>query len=194
MSSFQSSPYEIERTSGRCAATGRTLEPGEAYIAALLDDGEQLRRLDYSLEAWNEAEPQVEHLFSFWKTTVPQPDEKKKTFVDDEVLLNLLRRLADAEQPQRIAFRFVLMLILMRKKMLRYNRTDKRPVTVTGEDDQPQAIEQEWWLMTPKLDVSKGPMGKWNDDETLEVLDPQLNDEQIRSVTEQLGEILNAEL
>ena len=68
-------------------------------------------------------------LFSHWESTVPQPNEKKKIFVDDAVLMNLLVRLADTDQPQRLAFRFVLALILMRKKLLRYEGAQKRPDT-----------------------------------------------------------------
>ena len=105
--------------------------------------------------------------------------------------MNLLRRLADADQPQRIAFRFVLMLILMRKKLLRYDRTEHRPIDDGTDASQPPTAE--WWIVTPKADLSKGPLGKWSD-ETIEVLDPGLDDDQIKQVTDQLGEVLNAEL
>lgn len=187
MSQLNSQTYDFERPTGQCAMTGAALEPGTEYIATLIEEGEELKRVDVSCDAW-EADNKPEAIFSFWKAIVPEPNQKRKMFVDDEVLLNLLRRLEDAEQPQRIAFRFVLMLILMRKKILRYDRTERREV----EGD--ESASQEWWVLTPKLDVSKGPLGKWNDAETLEVLDPHLDDDQVREVTDQLGEILNAEL
>jgi len=189
MTQFNAPTYDIERPTGTCAFTGRTLEPDEHYVATLVEDGDDLRRVDVSTEAWEEGK-RPEHLFSYWKAVVPQPEEKKKLFVDDEVLMNLLERLADAEQPQRIAFRFVLTLIMMRKKLLRYDKTDKR--TVEGPEG--QQVVEEWWLLTPKLDLSKGPMGKWDEDRTFEVLDPHLDEEGIRAVTEQLSQILQAEL
>ena len=164
--------------------TDQPIEPGTAYVATLVEEGEELKRVDVSQAAW-EADNRPADVFSFWRAVVPMPNEKRKVFVDDEVLMNLLRRLEDATQPQRIAFRFVLMLILMRKKLLRYDATDRRE-SDTGE-------AESWWVLTPKLDLSKGPLGKWAD-ETIEVLDPQLNDDQVREVTDQLGEILNAEL
>jgi len=92
------------------------------------------------------------------------------------------------------------MLILMRKKLLRYDRTERRPVpagvaaSAAAESDSPAPTEADWWLLTPKLDLSKGPLGKWNEAETIAVMDPHLDDEQIRQVSEQIGEILNAEL
>ena len=185
MSRMQPSSYDIERTTGQCAMTERPIEPGTAYMATLIEEGEELKRVDVSLEAW-EAGNRPKAIFSFWRAVVPMPNEKRRVFVDDEVLMNLLRRLEDATQPQRIAFRFVLMLILMRKKLLRYDATENRE----GDGGETES----WWKLTPKLDLSKGPLGKWSDSETIEVLDPHLNDEQVIAVTEQLGEILNAEL
>jgi hypothetical protein len=198
MSQFNSPAYEIARTSGQCAFTGKALEPGESYMAALVevdpaDDPEGkhpggLKRLDVSMAAWEQNQQPVK-LFSFWKTTVAPPNAKKKLFVDDDVLLNLLARLADTQQPQRLAFRFVLALILLRKKMLRYDGTVKKMVVVDGQE-----VERPCWRMTPKLDPSKGIFGKWNDAVAHEVLDPQLGDDEIAAVTQQLGEILEAEL
>ncbi len=186
MSSFQSSGYQIDRPSGQCAATGRELEPGEPFYAALVEDETgALQRADYCVEAW-EAGEQPDACFGFWKSTVPEPNARRKPFVDDAVLLNLLRRLEEADQPQRVAFRFVLMLILMRKKLLRYDRTERRPDS--------EGVEREWWILTPKADPTKGPLGRWSADETLVVLDPNLDETGIDQVTEQLGEILNAEL
>jgi hypothetical protein len=193
MSSLSSQPYEIDRPTGVCAVSGRTLEPGDEYIATLTEDGDDLKRLDIALDAW-EAGQRPERMFSYWKAVVPEANAKRKLFVDDAVLMNLLDRLADAEQPQRIAFRFVLMLILMRKKLLRYDRTDRREAVNPAAGEGAEPMTQEWWVLTPKLDLSKGPLGKWNEDVRFEVLDPHLSDEQVREVTDQLGEILHAEL
>jgi hypothetical protein len=196
LSQFSQSSYDVQKTSGVCLSTGRTLEPGEDCYSALIDvpaaereggDDLGMRRVDVSTAAW-EGGFRPPHLFSFWKTTVPLPSEKKKTFVDDAVLLNLLRRLEDATEPQRLAFRYVVALILMRKKLLRYDGTDRR------DDPDGDGPVQEFWQFTPKRDVSKGHFGKWAEDETIDVLDPHLDAGQIEQVTSQLGEILEAEL
>ncbi|MEX0655253.1 MAG: hypothetical protein WD534_01955 [Phycisphaeraceae bacterium] len=200
MSQFNATNYEVPRTTGVCTFTGRTLQPGEPYYATLVEvdpdtaDAPSLAsalgmmRLDVSQEAWEQGR-RPDRLFSFWKSTVPEPSEKKKLFVDDAVLMNLFRRLEDATQPQRQAFRYVLGLILMRKRLLRFDGAERRSVEVDGEP-----AEQEWWKLTPKLDVNKGPMSKWNEQETIDLLDPQLDEAQIEQVTQQLGEILEAEL
>ncbi|MFP4145351.1 MAG: hypothetical protein ACLFV3_09420 [Phycisphaeraceae bacterium] len=201
MSSFNTPGYDVPRTTGQCLSLGRALEPGETIFAALVEVPPEeldqpgkpaadagLRRVDVSEEAWQEGF-RPERLFSYWKTSVPEPNQKKKTFVDDAVLMNLLRRLEDATQPQRLAFRYVLALILMRKKLLRYDGSVERQAEGDGE-----TVAQHWWQFTPKLDVTKGPMSKWHPDETIEVLDPELGEADIAAVTQQLGEILEAEL
>jgi hypothetical protein len=229
MSQFSQSNYDVQKTSGICAATGEDLAPGSPCYSALVDipaeEREQndqlgMRRVDVSAGAWDDGF-RPPHLFSFWKTTIPEPNQKKKTFVDDAVLLNLLRRLEDAVEPQRLAFRYVVALILMRKKLLRFDGSERRPlppemaaaarsevdgetpgddpgenpgVAQTSGAEQNASAEGEFWLFTPKKDVSKGHFGKWSEDESLEVLDPRLDESQIEQVTSQLGEILEAEL
>lgn len=210
MSQFNAPSYEIPKTSGQCASTGRELVPGEPYYSALVElpEGQQeesdsgaakdksaealkalgMCRIDISHEAW-ESGYRPEGLFGYWKSTVPEPNEKKKMFVDDAVLMNLLERLADATEPDRQAFRYVLALILMRKKLLRYDGTEIRDTEIDG-----QTVSQNWWKLTPKLDLAKGPMGKWHPDVSLEVLDPKLDETRIEQVMQQLGEILQAEL
>ena len=196
MSQFSASQYDVQKTSGVCLATGQTLEPGQDCYSALVDipaeqrekdDQLGMRRVDVSAPAWEDGY-RPPHLFSFWKTTIPEPSARKKTFVDDAVLMNLLRRLEDAEEPQRLAFRYVVALILMRKKLLRYDGTQRR------DDPQGDGPVQDWWQFTPKRDVTKGHFGKWDDDQTISVLDPRLDAQQIQQVSQQLDQVLDGEL
>ncbi len=191
--------YDIQRPTGRCAITGQPLDPGQQYMAVLIEADNQsshesvaggvtaetsntpdghpaigLRRIDISLHAWDQGH-RPDRLFCHWRSTVPQPNEKKKTFVDDSVLMDLIHRLDRSDQPERLSFRFVLALLLMRKKLLRYDTCEKR----TDEN----GCTLEWWRMTPK-----------GGDESIDVLNPQLNDEQIQQVTAQLGQILESDI
>ena len=151
--------------------------PGAACMATLCEaeEGEGLERRDYSIAAW-EAGARPERLFSFWRTLVADPGERRKLLVDDEVLMDLLHRLADDERPQRVAFRFVIALILMRKRQLRFvGRAGG-----SGPDDPPR------WRFRPR--------GAAPEDPPLDVVDPQLGDEDVRELTAQLGEILQGDL
>lgn len=203
MSQFTTPAFDVEKPKGVCAVTGRELAPGETYMATLVayepdpagarsgdaapsgppsrHGGIGLRRLDVSMEVW-ESGRRPEGLFSYWKSRVPEKEEKKRVFVDDTVLMNLLERLADETAERRLAFRFVLMLVLMRKKLLRYERTEQRE----GEGGRAES----WWVLTPKLEVSRGPLGKWDASRQLEVFDPGLDETAIAEISEQLGEIL----
>ncbi len=175
MSRFSSNAsYDVARATGCCAATGAPIEPDSPYVATLCErEGEEgLDRLDYSLQAW-EGGQRPARLFSSWRTTMPEPGGKAKPFVDDEVLLNLFHRLADDQQPQRIAYRFVIALILLRKRLLKQDATrheDGRSI----------------WLMRLKGDPADAP--------AVEVVDPHLSEDQVREVSDQLGEILRGEL
>ena len=60
------------------------------------------------------------NLLAFWQTVMPASEEKKKVFVDDEVLCTLFERLAETTEPSKVNFRFVLGLILMRKRLVIY--------------------------------------------------------------------------
>jgi hypothetical protein len=169
--------YQVARPTGVCAATGETLEPDTLCVATLCereeDDG--FDRLDFSLAAW-EGGARPERLFSHWKTAVSPPDAKRRVLVDDEVVMDLFQRLEGEEQPQRIAFRFVLGLILMRKRKLKFVGRRETP------GDPPV---EHWQLRPPGTDPDDPPIG---------VVNPRLGDEDVRELTAQLGEILQGEL
>jgi len=134
------------------------------------DDG--FERRDYSIEAW-EARPAPDDVFSYWRTTVPDPEAKRGVLVDDAVLWDLFEALAGDTRRRSQAYRFILALILMRKKLLKY-------VGRTGQG------EDERWLLRPRGAAPELP--------PLEVVDPHLTDDDVRELTEQLGEVLQSEL
>ncbi len=175
--------YQVARSTGRCASTNVVLEPGSTCVAALcersVDSGQEgFERLDFSQEAW-ESGHRPEGLFSYWKTTVPHPDAKPRIVIDEAVLLDLFERLASDQRPQRVAFRFVIGLILMRKKQFKFIGRE----TVDGT---------EFWLLQPRGAAGVGAGG--GGDPPLRLANPQMSDDDVRSLIEQLSEILQSEL
>ena len=164
----KSGGYDVPRPGGRCAVSGREIAPGEKFLAAVRETPTGLERLDVSTEAWPDFDRA--NLLGFWQTTMPRPEEKKKLFVDDEVLCTLFERLADATEPVKVNFRFVLGLILMRKRLIVYegSRHDE------GRDV---------WIVRLK--------GR---DERLDLTDPKLDAQQMAEVSQQLGQVLHDEL
>lgn len=168
-----STSWDIGRFTGRCAATGATLEPGTPCIAALVEREDDptvpLARLDFSEEGWKSADRPT-GVIAFWRSVVAAPDQKRRGFVDDQTLLDLFERLGGDERQHRVRFRFVLMLLLVRKKLLR--------VTGTSTDG---GIES--WHVLPRGAVEgEVPSG---------VVNPKLDEEAMKEITEQLGEVLD---
>jgi hypothetical protein len=160
--------YDVARPGGKCAVSGREIAPGEKYMAALRETAEGFERLDVTRECWEKFDRT--DLLGYWQATMPRPNEKKKVFVDDEVLCNLFERLAETTEPLKLNFRFVLGLILIRKRLLVYESS---------------RVEEGRDIWTIRF---KGR------DEHLELIDPRLDEQQVQEVSRQLGEILNEEL
>ena len=160
--------YDVARPLGKCHVTGETIPAGDKFMAALRETPTGFERVDVSMPAW----PTFERtdVVAFWQATMPAQEQKKKLFVDDEVLCDLFERLKDTTEPPKLNFRFVLGLILMRKKMLIYDTSR----TEDGRDI---------WEMHFKGREDK-----------LDLLDPQLDESQMQEVSQQLGQILNEEL
>ncbi len=160
------SDYEIAHQTGVCAVTQRTLQPGERFYAALFDTPDGFERRDYSTEAWQNP---PENYFSYWKSRVPQKQEKKRLFVNNDVMVDLMLRLADREEEVKQHFRFVLSLILMRKRLLTYEQT----VYEEGV---------ECWHMRLTRDQSMQA-----------IVNPRMTDDQIAAVSAELGAILHGD-
>ncbi len=103
--------YKINRTTRRCSVGNRPLLPGEYYYSVVTGDDEDFRRVDIAAEAWT-GPPQ--DCIGHWKNRVPQPEEKKRELAPPEVLIDLLRSMAD--QPSVVKMRYLLALMLLRKR------------------------------------------------------------------------------
>jgi hypothetical protein len=159
--------YNIART-GQCRQCENRLAENEQFVAVVVENGEDFERQDWCQGCWDAPDrPAVEGLFGQWLTKMPTKKGKKKTFVDDAMLINFFQRLAGADEPARVNFRFVLALVLMRKKLLTYQRSD------TDAD----GVEK--WAM-----LLKGA------DEPDEVINPKLDEDKIAEVSEQLTDIM----
>jgi len=163
--------YHVARALGVCAVSGRSIAPGEKLMATVRETLEGLERVDVAPENWEQFDKS--NLLAFWQTVMPAAEEKKKVFVDDEVLCTLFERLAEATEPAKVNFRFVLGLILMRKRLVIYEST-RHDHGDGGRD---------LWVVRMK--------GR---DDRLDLFDPKLNESQVLEVSQQLGQILNEEL
>jgi hypothetical protein len=112
--------YEVQRFTRHCATSGRELTAGEVFYSALVSRGAQVARLDYSAEEW---QGPPEGALGWWKSQVPGRDAKKLHWAPNEVMLELLEQME--EQPDKLDMRYVLALLLVRRRVLRLEETDQ---------------------------------------------------------------------
>jgi len=109
--------YQIQPNTRHCAATGRELRPGEKFYSVLLQEGGKLIRQDYAAEAWRGP---PEAAFSFWCGRVPAAEQGRKLPIDDDLLADCFQRLEGHAEPAQMNFRYVVALLLMRRKRFRF--------------------------------------------------------------------------
>jgi hypothetical protein len=107
--------YEVQHSTKHCAATGREFAPGETYYSLLMAEGADLKRYDYSAEAWQQQQP--EKAVGWWKSQIPDRTSNRKHWAPNDVMLNFWDELA--EQPDKQDMRYVLTLLLVRRRVFR---------------------------------------------------------------------------
>jgi hypothetical protein len=158
--------WDIHKPSGVCSGSGKVIEPDEEFIAALIETPGGLQRRDYSAEYWMANRPGT---YCHWKSIMPKDDKKKKIFVDNDMLLAFFERLASETDEEKVNFRFVLTLVLMRKRLVKYDSSEN----IDGKE-----------IWTVKI------TGR---DEKAQVVNPNITEDKIEQLSEQLGQILQIE-
>jgi hypothetical protein len=155
--------YHIQPNSRRCAATGREMQPGERYFSALLDENQQLVRKDFCQEAWHGPPAGA---FSFWTGRVQGANDRTKPRFDDDLLEDCFQRLEGQIEPARVNFRYVVALLLMRRRRLRF------------ENSLIDAGVEKMMLRCQKTGAR------------YEVINPRLSDEEMAQVQEEVFNVL----
>lgn len=170
-------PYEMSRTDPVCAASGRTIPEGERCVAALVlaGDDEPLTKLVYEVGAWEALAPgdRPRGLFAFWRTRAGASGKagEAERMLRLEEVEDLFEQLEGVEDAERRALRYLLALVLARKRVLTY------------EGGTPGAE------MLFRRRVRAGEEG-----ELYRVIDPGLGEEQAATLGEQLAGVLGEEL
>lgn len=169
--------YSVARPTRRCAATGAEIRPGECFIATLVEKPgeEDLVRLDFSTEAWTggaRPEPPAQ-VFGFWKANLNDEESSARQLLDDDELLDLFEQLGETTDARRVAFRFVLALVLIRKRVLVYE----------GGVPADAAAGKSGTLRVRRRRDAAGEM--------IEVVDPGMDDAAVEAATDQIGRIMN---
>jgi hypothetical protein len=157
----------VKRT-GACCKCEKPFEEQAIYHATLNETQDGFERRDYCAGCWSDQ--LRDESFSFWQAKVPKKEEKKHLFVDDSVLVDFFKRLTETDDEEKKSFCFVLGLILMRKRLLKYVSTEQKE---SG---------QEIWVMKLTGEAKE-----------YRICNPQLDDAEIGKIQSELSNVLASE-
>jgi len=159
-----SSEWSMPRRGESCTACRRPFEPGERLRAYLYETGDGYERRDYCPSCQPDSAPAP---LASW-TTRRRPAHTTKTRATDwAAVFRLFERLADAASDRQRQLRFLLALVLWRRKALRLETT----MTADG---------QELWLF------SEPHCGGEH-----RVCRPELDEARLEQLSQQLEEVLS---
>lgn len=170
--------WNVNRLGERCTSCGRTFEVGEWVQTLLYACGDGYERRDYCPPCAGAAAAELQ--VGAWRARRPAPGPPKARPLDREAILEFFRRLESEAAPEKVEFRFVLALLLWRKKVLRLE--DSRPVLPGGEDAPSPAVGGEgqdvWYFLHPA------------DGTRHAVIRPEISDERVDRLSESLESLL----
>lgn len=110
--------WKFRRRQGQCTACEVRFADGDRHVSALLIEGEELRREDHCLHCFGRRDAVLDLFFWYTRHTVG----KRALQLDLATLEQLFVSLEGRPEPRVRELRYVLCLLLMRKRRLRLDR------------------------------------------------------------------------
>ena len=163
--------YKIGAPSRHCHACERVFVVADEYYSAVVETAQEdhLARQDFCPGCWK---PEAGPYFSFWKARVPEPEQSAQRgprLVDFGRLLQLFEHLAGSPDERAQRFRYVLALVLMRKRRLKVVESRR----LSGGRGEQLTLRETGGERTHSISC------------------PSITDDEIRSVADRLRDILD---
>jgi len=114
--------YGIDRKIETCSACGKQFAEGEQLVSGLYESDGGFARKDFCLACWNDA---IERdCLGHWRTKNAAEGQRRR-FVDDDVIFSFFEKLTAGADESTADFRYVLALMLMRKRWLKLDRVER---------------------------------------------------------------------
>ena len=110
--------WDIKGRAEKCAVTEHLFQDGEYFYTLLFHDKEGFRRMDLSEEAWAQRNDNMQP-FSFWRAKFEPPPPAAPETLAKESAEDLLRSYMDDGNAQHANARYILSLMLERKRILK---------------------------------------------------------------------------
>lgn len=175
-----SDSYSVSTPTGVCAVSGEAIPVGASCMSVLAEppEADGLVRLDIALDRWVSGDRPVfpGPVVGVWRTVIPEKDAPRRQLVGEDEVVDLFEQLGEQPEsgepsPNQTAFRYLLCLILIRKRRLVW--VDASEATDAG----------------PGVIRVRRPREK--DSDPIEVIDPGMDDDAIRDATRQLSMVMN---
>ncbi len=111
--------FEVQRCTRRCAQTDRPLAVGETCYSVLEASASEVVRKDFCADVWRGP---PDSAIAWWRSRVPEQTARKVKLAPNDVLLELFDQLADQHEQQDL--RYVLTLLLIRRRVVRIDMPD----------------------------------------------------------------------
>ncbi|MCX7421928.1 MAG: hypothetical protein NT013_20605 [Planctomycetia bacterium] len=112
--------YNVKPIGRICAGTGQELVPGSLCHSVLVEKNGELHRFDYSEAGW--AQP-PEGFLAHWRCEVPAAVATTKKNFDPDELMRQFEQLYEEASPAQDKFRYVLALLLLKRRRLKLEGT-----------------------------------------------------------------------
>lgn len=110
--------WEIRKRSEVCTQTQHPFQEGEFFYTAIFREGDGFRREDLSEEAWL-ARPEADAPFSFWRSKFEMPPPPPPEPLGKQDAESILRKLIEENSKDTRNARYILALMLERKRLLK---------------------------------------------------------------------------
>jgi hypothetical protein len=111
--------WSIQGRSHACSSTGQAFAEGEHFYTLLFAEGAGFRREDWCEAAFAARPAEAPAPFSFWRTKYVPPAPPPPEPLGKQTAEDLLRRYMDEQTPQHTHARYLLAVMLERKRQLK---------------------------------------------------------------------------
>ena len=110
--------WEIKGRAEKCAKTEHLFQDGETFYTLLFRDRHGFHREDWCEEAWNQRNDNIQP-YSFWRSKFEPPSPPAPEPLQGETAEDLLRRFMSEESSTHASTRYILGIMLERKRILK---------------------------------------------------------------------------
>ena len=114
--------FEVQKFTRRCAASDRELAAGEVFYSALIADGAEVLRQDFSEDQWKGP---PEKSLGWWKSEVPDPKANRLHWAPNDVMLHYFRELQNQDHKRDVAY--ILALLMLRRRIFKLEASETTP-------------------------------------------------------------------